>query len=44
MLLSVAFDVSGIWGLGGVALSSVLRGSGEEPIQWSVRDVGLTTI
>ena len=44
MLLSVAVDVSAAWDLGGVVLSSALRDSGGEPLQWSVRDVGLTTI
>lgn len=44
MLFSVAVEVSVFWGLGGVVLSSGLRGSGEEPIQWSVRDGDSTTI
>lgn len=44
MLFLVMVDVNEAWDLDGVVLSSVLRGSGEEPIQWSVRDVGLTTI
>ena len=40
----MAFDVSGIWGLGGVVLSSARHGNGAKLLQWSARDDGLTTI
>ncbi|WP_289823283.1 hypothetical protein [Muribaculum intestinale] len=44
MLFLVMVDVNEAWDLDGVVLSSGLRGSGEEPIQWSVRDGDSTTI
>lgn len=44
MLFSVMVDVNEAWGLGGVAWLSDLRGSGGEPLRWTCRDGGSTTI